>query len=177
MSPSLFGPWHSRQHLGVSIIVDNNRHKRRQTFGSVGKTQLQTSSNRYKSSRYCCSFMDLEWHRCCFVWYFSPARWIVFSLTATAVCLIISKYCYTSIFCRLCHQHTQVHNNLPEEENQTTRVDITRYRKTVSIALWLQLALLFCYLPRLLLMPFAFGKTELYLSTAEDITITLMYFN
>ena len=111
------------------------------------------------------------------LWYFSPARWIVFSLIGTAVCLIISVYCYGRIFCTLRHQHTQVHNNLPQEENQTTRVDMTRYRKTVSIALWLQLALLFCYLPRLLLVPFAFGRTELNLSIVDETTITLLYFN
>ena len=61
--------------------------------------------------------------------------------------------------------------------NQTTRVDITRYRKTVASALWLQLALLFCYLPHLLLVPFAFGETEINLSTAVDITYTLICLN
>ena len=75
------------------------------------------------------------------------------------------------------HQRSQVHNNLPEEEHQTTRVDITRYRKTVSSALWLQLVLLLCYLPFLLLIPFTYRKTEINLSTAVDTTVTLMYFN
>ena len=117
------------------------------------------------------------------LWYFSPARWIVFSLIGTAVCLIISMYCYGRIFCTLCHQHTQVHNNLPQEENQTTRVGMTRYRKTVSIALWLQLALLFCYLPYLsvVLFVFAYRQTENSLLSAFSITLdtttTLMYFN
>ena len=115
------------------------------------------------------------------LWYFSPVRWIVYSLTGTAVCLIISTYCYARIFFRLCHQHTQVHNNLPEEENHTTRVDITRYRKTVSSALWLQLALLFCYLPHLLLVPFSYQQTENNLlsefSITLDATTTLLYFN
>ena len=72
------------------------------------------------------------------LWYFSPDRWIIPSVIVVAVCLIISTYCYSRIFFRLRHQHTQVHKNLPEEENQTTRVDITRYRKTVSSALWLR---------------------------------------
>ena len=106
---------------------------------------------------------------------------IVFSLTGTAVCLIISTYCYATICFRLCHQHTQVHNNLSEEENHTTRVDITRYRKTVSSALWLQLALLFCYLPYLLLVPFAYRRNEnnllLAFSITLDTTTTLLYFN
>ncbi|XP_029209252.2 melanocortin receptor 5-like [Acropora millepora] len=113
------------------------------------------------------------------LWYFSPDRWIVFSLTTIAVCLIISTYCYARIFFRLRHQHTQVHNNLREETQ--TRMDITRYRKTVSSALWLQLTLLFCYLPYLLLMPFAYLGTENNLlsifSITLDTTITLMLFN
>ena len=111
------------------------------------------------------------------LWYFSPDRWIILSVIVVAMCLIISTYCYARIFFKLRHQRTQVHNNLPEEENQTTRVDITRYRKTVSSALWLQLVLLFCYLPFLLLMPFTYRKTEINLSTAVDTTVTLMYFN
>ena len=110
------------------------------------------------------------------LWYFKLDGWIVFSLTGITVCLVISTYCYGRIFCRLCHQHAQVHNNLSEEMNQTTRVDITRYRKTVASALWLQLALLFCYLPHLLLVPFAFGETEINL-TVVDTTYTLIYFN
>ena len=114
------------------------------------------------------------------LWYFSPDRWIVFSLTTIAVCLITSTYCYARIFFRLRHQHTQVHNNL-REETETTRMDITQYRKTVSSALWLQLALLFCYLPYLLLVPFAYLETENNLlsmfSVPLETTITLMLFN
>ena len=116
------------------------------------------------------------------LWYFSPDGWEVLSVTTIAVCLITSTYCYARIFFRLRHQHTQVHNNLREEENQTNRrVDITRYRMTVFTALWLQLALLFCYLPYLLLVPFAYRETEnnplSAFSTPVDTTITLMYFN
>ena len=115
------------------------------------------------------------------LWYFSPDRWKILSLTTIAVCLITSTYCYTMIFFRLRHQHAQVHNNLPEEENQATRVDITRYRKTVSGALWLQLALMFCYLPYLLLEPFADGENEnnpsSVFSTALGATIFLLFFN
>ena len=113
-----------------------------------------------------------------FLWYFSPDRWIVLSVTVEAVCLIISTYCYARIFCRLRHQqHTEIHNKFPEEENQTTRVDIRRYRKTVYTALWLQLVLLFCYLPFLLLMPFVYRETQINLSTAVGTTLTLVFFN
>ena len=43
LSPSLFRQWYDSQHFDNSIIVDHNRHKHRQTFGSVVKTQVQTS--------------------------------------------------------------------------------------------------------------------------------------
>ena len=115
------------------------------------------------------------------LWYFSPAGGKILAVTAIGVCLIASTYCYARIFCRLRHQHRQVLNNLREEENQTDRVDITRYRKTVSSALWLQLALLFCYLPYLLLAPFEIREIEnnpsSAFSTALDTTIYLMFFN
>ena len=91
-----------------------------------------------------------------------------------------SMYCNTRIFFRLRSQH-KVHNNLGEKENQTTRVATTRYRKTLSSAVWLQLALLFCYLPYMLLAPFAhrqfLNNRSSALSTALPFTITLMYFN
>ena len=103
-------------------------------------------------------------------WYFSPDGWIVPSMTTIAGCLLISTYCYARIFFRLRHQHTKVHNHL-REETQTTRMDITRYRKTVYRALWLQLSLLFCYLPYLLLVPFAYRETENNPLSAFSITL------
>ena len=114
------------------------------------------------------------------LWYFSLDGWKVLAVTTIVVCLTTSMYCYTRIFFMLRDQH-KVHNNLPEKENQTTRVATTRYRKTLSSALWLQLALLFCYLPYLLLAPFAHRQflhnRSSALSTALSFTITLMYFN
>ncbi|XP_044168520.1 melanocyte-stimulating hormone receptor-like [Acropora millepora] len=112
------------------------------------------------------------------LWYFSHNTRNVLSVLTIAVCLFTSAYCYTRIFIRLRHQHSQV-SNLREVENQQRRADITRYRKTVWSALWLQLAMLFCYLPYLLLASFAFLKNIplSVLVTPANITITLMYFN
>ena len=45
VSPFTFSHWYNIQHFDNSIIVDHNRHKRRQTFGSVVKTQVQTSGH------------------------------------------------------------------------------------------------------------------------------------
>ena len=114
------------------------------------------------------------------VWYFSLNATKFLFVSAIAVLLFTSAYCYTRIFFRLRHQHNQV-LNLREVENQQPRADVRGYRKTVSSALWLQLAMLFCYLPNLLMTPFVFRKTENNISsmlvTPFITTITLMFFN
>ena len=115
------------------------------------------------------------------LWFFSLLAWKVFLGTNIAVCLITSAYCYTMTFLRLRHQHTQVVNNLRQPENQASRIDEIRYRKTVSSSLWLLLALLFCYLPFFLLVSFAFREIENNPSSvfinALTTTALLIYFN
>ena len=115
------------------------------------------------------------------LWIFSLLAWKVLLGTNIAVCLITSVYCYTRTVLRLRHQHTQVLNNLRQPENQASRIDEIQYRKTVSSALWLLLALLFCYLPYLFLVSFAFREIENNPSSVLIIALTttalLMYFN
>ena len=106
----------------------------------------------------------------------------IVSATGLIVCLITAFFCYTGIFFRLRREQTQVHSISPEQENQTIPAfNISRYRKTVSTALWLQLALVFCYFPHMLLAPFAYPEIEKTLSSALYFplysTITLMFFN
>ncbi|XP_029209235.2 melanocortin receptor 3-like [Acropora millepora] len=112
------------------------------------------------------------------LWYFSHNAMKALFVPTIAVCLFTSAYCYIRIFIRLRHQHNQV-SNLREIQNQQGRADVTRYRKTVSSALWLQLAMLFCYLPHLLLVSLAFRKynPSSVLVTPLGTTITLMFFN
>ena len=93
------------------------------------------------------------------LWYFSLNALKFLFVSAIVVFLFTSAYCYTRIFFRLRHQHNQV-SNLREVEYQQHRTGISRYRKTVSSALRLQLAMLFCYLPHLLLASLAFRRTE-----------------
>ena len=82
----------------------------------------------------------------------------VVALSAIAVCLLTSTFCYTTIFFTLRNQQTQVHNNSPEQENQTISLNISRYRRTVSTTLWLQMSVVFCYLPYLLFAPVAYRQ-------------------
>ncbi|XP_015765041.1 PREDICTED: melanocortin receptor 4-like [Acropora digitifera] len=115
------------------------------------------------------------------LWFFSLDAWKVLFGTNIAVCLITCTYSYTRTFYTLRHQHAQVHDNLREPKNQTSRVGMACYRKTVFSALWLLLALLFCYSPFFLLAPFALRKIESNPLSAFTIplttTILLMHFN
>ena len=67
------------------------------------------------------------------------------------LCITISFFCYGKIFCSLrMNQHNRVqHHTGPSADlsEQTHQFNIARYRKTVNSALWLQVALVVCYLP------------------------------
>ena len=99
----------------------------------------------------------------------------------SSMCLITAFFCYTRIFVRLHHQQTQANDIGPKQENQTIPLNISRYRKTVSTALWLQLALVLCYFPYMLLAPFALPEIEKKHSSAWYFplyfTVTFMFFN
>ena len=65
----------------------------------------------------------------------------------TVLGLLTSISSYTKIFLKLRHHQTVVQANFQEQLSQATPLNVARYRKTVSSALWLQLTLVFCYLP------------------------------
>ena len=111
----------------------------------------------------------------------NPYASTIVSGTGSIICLITALVCYTMIFFKLRYRQTQAHNNPPVQENQTIQLSILRYKKTASTALWMQLALVFCYFPYTLLVPFARPEIEKTLSSVLYFplysTITLMFFN
>lgn len=60
------------------------------------------------------------------------------------LCIVTSSFCYTRIYLKLRHHKTTVQENGNKGGNP---LNIARYRRTVSSALWVQIALLACYLP------------------------------
>ena len=68
-----------------------------------------------------------------------------YSSLVTSLCLVTSIFSYTKIFLNLRHHQNQVQDL--QQRNQTNPLNIARYRKAVSSALWLQLTLVACYLP------------------------------
>ena len=74
----------------------------------------------------------------------------------TILCLLMtSVYCYTKIFLRLRHHNVQIESG-HAQQRQTNGggipLNIARYRKTVSVALWVQITLVACYLPQALFL-------------------------
>ena len=76
------------------------------------------------------------WNLLIFTWYAS----IVILL-----CLVTAIFSYTKIFFTLRHQQTQLHDHA-QQPNQANQLNILRYKKAVSSAIWLQLTLVACYL-------------------------------
>ena len=62
-------------------------------------------------------------------------------------CLIISIASYIKIFRALRHHEVQVQDHVQQQPSQTTALNMARYRKAVYSALWVQLALVVCYVP------------------------------
>ena len=71
---------------------------------------------------------------------------LVYSAFIWALCLITSICCYVRIFFVL-RNHIQAQVILQGQPNGISPLNLSRYRKTVSTALWIFAALLICYLP------------------------------
>ena len=89
-----------------------------------------------------------------------------------SLCLVISIFSHAKIFLTLRRHQNQVQDHV-QQPNQTNQLNIARFSKVVSTALWLQFTLVVCYLPR---------AVSIYLLTEPNIvaisyTITLVFFN
>ena len=104
-----------------------------------------------------------------------------YSYIVGMLCVAASIYSYTRIFLRLRHHQIQVQDNVTGQPNQTIPLNIARHRKTASTALWLQLTLVVCYFPYIVVAPFAFREIRSSLSSSFYIalafTTTLVLFN
>ena len=72
-----------------------------------------------------------------------------FGLIGLPSCLVISIASYTKIFCALSHHQAQVQDYAQQQPSQPNVMNMVRYRKALQSALWVQLALVVCYVPLL----------------------------
>ena len=71
-----------------------------------------------------------------------------FNCVVVTLCVVTSIFSYTKIFFTLRHNQIHAQGNVHQgQPSQTVQSNIARYKKTVSSALWVQLALVVCYLP------------------------------
>ena len=68
--------------------------------------------------------------------------------TVLPICLVTSVFSYTIILVTLRHNQNQVQNHIGQRQpSQAVALNTARYRKAVYSALWVQVALVVCYLP------------------------------
>ena len=98
---------------------------------------------------------------------------------AVSVCLVISFVCYVRIFFILRHNQIQVMDHfLQRQMNQPVSLNIARYRKAVSAALWVQMTLVVSYLPFLITEALKHQRgIPLSLYHAREFTGTLVLLN
>ena len=105
-----------------------------------------------------------------------------YSYTAVPLSVIISAISYTKIFLELRNQQKRRVQDLVLRENPTQTIRLStggRYRKAVSSALWLQLALAACYLPySVVSVLFSdLDKLSSFSFLAWQLAVTLVYLN
>ena len=79
-------------------------------------------------------------------WFWNSVILPWYAIIGILLCLVTALFSYTKIFITLRHQQTQLHDHA-QQPNQANQLNILRYKKAVSSAIWLQLTLVACYLP------------------------------
>ena len=71
------------------------------------------------------------------------------SVTGAPLCLVISIASYTKIFRAISHHQAQIQDYAQQQPSQPNALIMARYRKAVYSALWVQLVLVVCYVPKI----------------------------
>ena len=102
-----------------------------------------------------------------------------YQYTGTALCLFITFFAYTKMFFILRHNRIHVETStFQRQPNQAIPMNIARYRKAVYSALWVQVTLVVCYLPVVIvvaLTPQRGIPISMYL--IRQFTITVVFLN
>ncbi|XP_078384791.1 adenosine receptor A3-like [Oculina patagonica] len=100
---------------------------------------------------------------------------------AVLSCAVTSTFCYTKIYSVLRRHQATVQDHLPlgQPSGGKRPLNIARYRKTVSSALWVQITLVACYLPHGVVVTILAisGSGTPSLALAWAVTLSLLYLN
>ena len=85
------------------------------------------------------------------LWYISNYRITLWlgrvSTLSTLLLLLISIISYTKIFRTLSRHQAEVQHHVQQQPSQPNALNMVKYRKALYSALWVQIALVVCYLP------------------------------
>ena len=101
------------------------------------------------------------------------------SLIGIPFFLLISIAAYTKIFRALRHHQAQIQDHAQQQPSHPNAMNMARYRKAVYSALWVQLALVVCYIPELTVKIVISLCTKRYSNffIIQGMTILLLFFN
>ena len=95
-----------------------------------------------------------------------------------SLCLPTSIASYTKIFLTLRHRQALVKDRVQQEEpSRTNPLNMAQYRRALYSALWIQFALVVCYLPFAVVSVFAYSRLSAPRFLAWLITGSLVFFN
>ena len=94
-----------------------------------------------------------------------------YDCVVVTLCVVTSIFSYTKIFCTLRHNQIQAQGHVNQgHPSQTVQLNLARYKRTVSSALWAHLALVVCYLPFAIVLLLLLQR-----GVASDILIAWFY--
>ena len=98
---------------------------------------------------------------------------------STLLCLVTSTLCYIKIYVTISHHRARIQEEAQQQPNAGgPSMKIARYRKTMSIALWVQMTLLACYIPYDIISTFALtGSRSPTFDLVWNSTLTLLFLN
>ena len=101
----------------------------------------------------------------------------MYSSLVISFCLVISFASYTKIFCTLRYHQAQVRDQ--QQLSQTNALNMARFGKAVYSALWVQLALVVCYVPvnTVGIVITHTKKYSLLLVFTQKVALILLYLN
>ena len=98
-------------------------------------------------------------------------------LAGIFLCLVVSTFCYGKICCTLRVKRKKVRGTVSQgQPNESSQLNVERYKKTVSSALWVHFTLLACYLPYSIVSGLKAITGDTF-AVAEGFTATLVFFN
>ena len=110
------------------------------------------------------------------LWNSQVATW--YSSILSSLCLVLSTASFAKIFHALRHQQIHVQNQFHQgQSSDANLLNMARYRKAVSSALWVQLALVICYLPIVIVEALTIQGLSPSVVIVKEFAVALVYLN